>query len=352
MSLRAIDLFCGGGGSSCGATMAGVRMVGAVDACPLATATYADNFPSAARNVITSRLEPGCGPDIFANLGQVDLLLASPECTNHSVARGSRPVCEVSRSSGWLILPFLETLKPRWIVLENVGGMTRWDGFVAFKEALQQEGYRLRIHRLDSADHGVPQQRRRVFIVGDRLQSPRAIGKVSSRKPATGIIDRGGGWKTSPLFKSGRAQATLERAKAAIRALGEGIEFLIVYYGSDKGGGWQTLDRPLRTLTTLDRFGLVQWDAAGEPTLRMLQVPELKAAMGLPVDYQLNHGSRRDKVRLLGNGVTPPVMRCVIEALVHDAVAENLHRLADQHSVGIATRAAIDPAGASRCAAA
>ena len=154
-----------------------------------------------------------------------------------------------------------------------------------------------------------------------------------SRQPASGIVDRRGTWKTSPLFKPGRAQATLERAKAAIKALGKGIEFLIVYYGSDKGGGWQTLDRPLRTLTTLDRFGLVQWDAAGEPTLRMLQVPELKAAMGLPADYQLNHGSRRDKVRLLGNGVTPPVMRCVVEALVQDAGAGIPDQSASQNPI-------------------
>lgn len=340
MSLQAIDLFCGGGGSSWGATMAGVRMVGAVDACPIATATYADNFPSAAGNVVARRMTPGCGPEIFSNLGKVDLLLASPECTNHSVARGSRPICETSQGSGWLILPFLNKLKPRWIVLENVNGMTRWDGFVAFKQALQQEGYHLRVHRLDSADHGVPQQRRRVFIVGDRLQSPRAIKTVSSRQPAFGIVDRSGAWKTSPLFKPGRAQATLDRAKAAIMALGEGVEFLIVYYGSDKGGGWQTLDRPLRTLTTLDRFGLVQWDAAGEPTLRMLQVPELKAAMGLPSNYQLNHGSRRDKVRLLGNGVTPPVMRCVIETLTQDSEFEILDQpslFAPQHAIDAVT---------------
>ncbi len=318
MAIRAIDLFCGGGGSSLGASLAGVQMVGALDACPLATATYADNFPDASRNVVTRRLEPGSGPDVFKALGRVDLLLASPECTNHSVARGSRPRCETSRRSGWLIMPFLQRLRPRWIVLENVGGMIRWDGFAEFKRALEDEGYQLRIQRVDSADHGVPQQRRRVFIVGDRQRHPPTLEGVVPRQPASVIIDRRSGWKTSPLFKPGRAQATLDRAKAAISTLGEGIEFLIVYYGSDKGGGWQTLDRPLRTLTTLDRFGLVQWNSDG-PTLRMLQVPELKAAMGLPQSYMLDHGTRRDKVRLLGNGVAPPVMRAVVDSLVQDA---------------------------------
>jgi DNA (cytosine-5)-methyltransferase 1 len=71
----------------------------------------------------------------------------------------------------------------------------------------------------------------------------------------------------------------------------------------------------LRTLPALDRFGLVQW-LDGEPTLRMLQVPELKRAMGLDslqnlasekVDFLMNHGSRRDKLKILGNGVCAPV---------------------------------------------
>ena len=271
---------------------------------------------------------------MFTAVGKVDLLLASPECTNHSVARGTRPRCETSRRSGWLILPFLQKLRPRWIVLENVGGMIRWDGFSDFKQALEGEGYKLRIHRVDSADHGVPQQRRRVFIVGDRQRSPSMFEGASCRQPASVIIDRQTGWKASRLFKPGRAQATLDRPKAAISTLGEGIEFLIVYYGSDKGGGWQTLDRPLRTLTTLDRFGLVQWDSDG-PTLRMLQVPELKAAMGLPQSYQFNHGTRRDKVRLLGNGVAPPVMRAVVESLTQDDAVNH----ADRSRIGTPMRA-------------
>lgn len=96
--------------------------------------------------------------------------------------------------------------------------------------------------------------------------------------------------------------------------LGRGVPFLIVYYGTDGSGGWQPLDRPLRTLTTLDRFGLVTWE--GEtPMLRMLQVPELRRAMGFDAGFRLDHGSRRDRIRLLGNGVCPPVMTAVVRSL-------------------------------------
>ena len=114
--------------------------------------------------------------------------------------------------------------------------------------------------------------------------------------------------------KPGARQRHSPAQSRAIAALGKGIPFLIVYYRMDGGGGWQSLDRPLRTLTTLDRFGLVEWDGT-EPTLRMLQVPELKRAMGYDDSYKLLRGSRRDRIKLLGNGVCPPVMQHIVSTL-------------------------------------
>lgn len=321
MTIRAIDLFCGGGGSSWGAEDAGVQMVGAVDGWDLATATYKDNFPAAAANVITTRLDDDSGPSMFTDLGKIDLLLASPECTNHSIARGARERNKDSQRSGWFVMNFVEELAPRWIVLENVLGMKRWDGFHELITRLKTEGYKLRMQSLDAAAFGVPQNRRRLFIMGDREERPPLVtGSWARPVPASYVIDKTTTWKTSPLYKEGRAQATLDRAERAIAELGRGKDFLIVYYGSDRVGGWQALDRPLRTLTTLDRFGLVQWKG-DEPTLRMLQVPEIRAAMGLPMTFKLEQGSRRDKVRLLGNGVAPPVMQSVVETLTRQNVA-------------------------------
>jgi DNA (cytosine-5)-methyltransferase 1 len=319
MTIRGIDLFCGGGGSSWGAADADVELVGAVDAWDIATATYKDNFPTAAKNVVTTRLSDDAGPEIFKDIGKVDLILASPECTNHSIARGARERCEESRRSGWFIMNFVEELAPRWLVIENVLGMRRWDGFGELITELKGRGYKLRMQSLDAAAFGVPQNRRRLFIMADREERPAPVVGAWKPVPASFVIDKTSKWKSSPLYKDGRAKATLDRAERAIKELGEGRDFLIVYYGSDRVGGWQSLDRPLRTLTTLDRFGLVQWKN-GEPTLRMLQVPELRAAMGLPVTFSLNHGSRRDQVKLLGNGVAAPVMQAVVGSLLSSKV--------------------------------
>lgn len=319
MAIRGIDLFCGGGASSYGAAAAGVEMVGAVDSWDVATATYRSNFSSAAKNVITARLDDQSGPDLFDDIGQIDLLIASPECTSHSIARGARARCEESRRSGWFIMNFIDELSPQWVVIENVLGMRRWTGFTELTSELRAKGYKLRMQSLDAASFGVPQNRRRLFITAGRDERPTLLTVTRPPVPASTIIDRSGAWPANPLYKPGRAKATLERAERAIAALGRGTDFLIVYYGSDRVGGWQTLDRPIRTLTTLDRFGLVQW-VDGEPTLRMLQVPELRAAMGLPARFVLPHGTRRDKVRLLGNGVAPPVMRAVVQNLVREAL--------------------------------
>jgi DNA (cytosine-5)-methyltransferase 1 len=49
--------------------------------------------------------------------------------------------------------------------------------------------------------------------------------------------------------------------------------------------------------------------------MRMLQVPEIRAAMGFPDGYVLDHGTRREKIKLLGNAVCPPVMAAVIRTL-------------------------------------
>jgi DNA (cytosine-5)-methyltransferase 1 len=75
--------------------------------------------------------------------------------------------------------------------------------------------------------------------------------------------------------------------------------------------------RPLRTITTIDRFALVLPSRSGFE-MRMLQVPELKRAMGFDEEFELPSGTRRERIRLLGNGVCPPVMEAVTRQLIGD----------------------------------
>lgn len=317
MKLRGIDLFCGGGGSSWGARKAGIHIVSAVDAWPVAAQTYKANFPHA--KVINEVLNERSCAKMLGEIGKIDLILASPECTNHTCAKGSRPRDERSRKTANYVINFARALSPRWIVLENVVQMRNWHGYSPLIDELEVLGYNVLPQVLDAADFGVPQTRRRLFLLCDREVVPdevdSVVGKRRRIRHARDIIQFDGPWESRPLYSDRRAPDTLARAERAIETLGKGEPFLIVYYGSDGSGGWQPLDRPLRTLTTLDRFGLVTWKNR-TPMLRMLQVPELKRAMGFDDDYKLPHGTRRDQIKILGNGVCPPVMEAVVRCLI------------------------------------
>lgn len=312
--LRTIDLFCGGGGSSWGAKAAGAEVVCGVDAWPLATQTYKTNFPDSI--AIDVWLEEDSDPSILGDVGDIDLILASPECTNHTCAKGNRPRDENSKQTARYVINFARDLTPRWIVLENVVHMRNWHGYAPLITDLENLGYNVLPQILNSADFGVPQSRRRLFLLCDREVEPVPVlpEGQSSGTVARNILMGDGGWRSKPLYSPKRAADTLARAERAMSTLGRGVPFLIVYYGSDGSGGWQPLDRPIRTLTTLDRFGLVTWND-DVPMLRMLQVPELQRAMGFGSDFKLPHGTRRDRIKLLGNGVCPPVMKAVVRSL-------------------------------------
>lgn len=313
--IRALDIFCGVGGSSFGAYAAGVEIAAGIDMWPVATSTYASNFNDA--HVTTARLEDLDLNCLRRQVGTIDMLLASPECTNHTCAKGGAPRSESSRATAMHVVDFAETFRPRWIMLENVVYMKPWSRYEELKQKLRCLGYHLEEYILDASDFGVPQTRRRLFLVGDRKRKPsKCVRKPDLKaKPATSILDPFGIWKTSPLFHKKRAVATLERAKRGFQVLGEKASFLLVYYGSDGSGGWQPLSRPLRTVTTIDRFALVEHEGP-IPRMRMLQVPELKRAMGFDSSFKMPFGSRRDRVRLLGNAVCPPVAQAVVQTLI------------------------------------
>lgn len=307
-------MFCGAGGSSRGAKAAGVKIVAAVDMWELAGTTYADNFPQT--RFYRKKCEELSPRSIKRQIKKIDILLASPECTSHTCAKGASRRSEKSRSTAFEVIRFAKAFKPRWIVVENVVHMQSWRRFRNWLRSLEAMGYHTRTQVLNAADFGVPQSRKRLFVTADLMQPPPPIkGNSQLRIPAAEFIISADVFRYSPLRKRGRAKPTLIRAQRAINAVGIRRPFLVVYYGSDGAGGWQRIDRPLRTITTVDRFGFVRPSRNGHE-IRMLQVPELCRAMGFPEEHLFDRGTRRDKIKLIGNAVCPPVMAAVVESLV------------------------------------
>ena len=315
--VRTLDLFCGGGGSSWGARAAGAEIVRGVDAWDVAAQTYDANFGAGVG--INATLAENGQPSLDG-LQDIDLILASPECRNHTCAKGNRGLDDRSRGTARYVLNFARKLEPRWIILENVIHMRSWDGFETLIAETKALGYHVRQQVLDASKFGVPQKRRRLFLMCDRDVLPRNITppRTPTRSARSHVVMWNGPWASRPLYAARRADATIEKAERAIHTLGRGEPFLVVYYGSDGSGGWQSVDVPLRTLTTIDRFGLVTWDGR-TPVLRMLQPPELKRAMGFDRRYVLPYGTRRDRIKLLGNAVCPPVMRAVVRSMLRES---------------------------------
>ncbi len=318
--IRMLDMFCGGGGSSRGAAMAGAIPVAALDMWKLAADTYELNFPNA--NIYRMEASSLSPSRIIEEAGEIDLLLASPECTSHSVAKGNKPPCEKSRETAFEVVRLAQTLLPRWIVVENVMQMQKWNRFDEWHEKIKRIGYHTDSAIFDAQYFGTPQSRRRLFIVGDleatpSLPQPRHRTK---KTVANSILGRGepknNPWNYSLVQSPRRARATVERAERAINELGADAPFIMVYYGTDGAGGFQTINRPLRTVTTLDRFAYVRPNCKGHE-MRMLQPPELAAAMGFPRYHIWPQSTRRERIKLIGNAVCPPVMRAIVKALTN-----------------------------------
>lgn len=311
--IRAIDLFCGAGGSSYGAREAGAQIVAGFDIWDLALRTFQDNFPEA--RIYRGNLRRISAGKVASELGRIDMIIASPECRGHTPAKGNRQPSVNSVMTAFEVTRFARVMRPRWVIVENVRHMRFWELYPEFMARLKLLGYKIREQLLDAKDFGVPQSRKRLFITCDLEQFPPVVvGRCKAFRCATSIVNMDSTHAFRPLVARGRAHATLERAKRAIRELGRGKPFLIVYYSTDGSGGWQRLDVPLRTVTTVDRFALVKWHR-NRPVMRMLQPDEIQVAMGFPPSFVLRHGTRRERIHLLGNAVCPPVMEAVVRTL-------------------------------------
>lgn len=295
-----IDLFAGLGGFSEGATMAGCKVVWAANHWQKAVTVHADNHPDT---------EHACQDLHQADWSQVprhDLLLASPACQGHTRARGKeRPHHDATRSTAWAVVSACEYHRPDAAVIENVPEFAKWTLFPAWCSAMTALGYALSPMILDAADHGVPQHRRRLFIVCTKSQHPITLALPQrDHAPASSIIDFDAG-RWSPVERTGRAVATLSRV-AAGRAV-HGDRFLSAFYGNERGG--RSLHRPIGTITTRDRWAVVDGDR-----MRMVMVDEARQAMGFRNSYRLPADSKT-AMHMLGNAVAPSVACDVITAL-------------------------------------
>ncbi|SFN66772.1 DNA cytosine methyltransferase [Mycetocola miduiensis] len=182
--LTVTDLFCGAGGSSSGLVAAGFKVVIAANHWAQAIDSHQINHPETDHsNADISQVNPGFFP-------RTDILWASPECTNHSVAKGvkrqrvedaalfeadgTRPLPDEaanrSRATMWDVPRFAEHHNYRAIIIENVVDAARWVPFPAWLQTMELLGYEHEIVWLNSMHaQGMglpaPQSRDRMYVV-------------------------------------------------------------------------------------------------------------------------------------------------------------------------------------------
>lgn len=297
--MNVVDLFAGLGGMSAAAVAAGHRVLLAANHWPAAVRAHAVNHPEVEH--WTQDLQQAD----WIRVPRHDLLLASPACQGHSRARGKeRPHHDAARSTAWAVVSCAEYHRPAAIVVENVVDYRRWVLYPAWRQALAALGYAVAEHVLDAADHGVPQQRVRLYLVATRSLFPPRL-RLPRRPHVAAPVEWGAGRWTS-IGRAGRSPRTLARIAAGRAALGD--RFVVSYYGTTRTG--RSADRPLGTVTTRDRWAAVDGDQ-----MRMLSVDEYRRAMGFPDGYVVPSEPKALGVHLLGNAACPPVVTDLIEAL-------------------------------------
>lgn len=288
--IRVADLFAGAGGMSTGCLKAAeargeqVELV-AVNHWPISVATHTVNHPEARHYCAPVET---LDPRVAIPSGKLDILIAAPECTHHSTARGGKPINDQSRASAWHILRWIELLRVETVLIENVSEFQTWgplgvnhrplkskrgEIFRAFIQAIERYGYRVEFKVLNAADYGAATTRRRLFIIAKRgaksinwpVQTHSKTGantlfaKTKKWRAAREVID----WSlpSQSIFKRKRPlkPATMRRIFEGLRRFG-GKELEPFLVQLTHGGRTYSADAPMPTVTTASRgeIGVVQ----------------------------------------------------------------------------------------------
>lgn len=210
----AAELFAGAGGLSLGFELAGFSMITALDIDRHAVRTYTAHHPHTKvllGDVLSAHVREEFIEETLRRLAgqELDVLIGGPPCQGFSTAGWRRS--NDPRNRLWQsYMDVLAALRPRWLVLENVPGMrtmkAEGKGEKRVLEIMIEEfrglGYDLAVAVLNAAEFGVPQRRRRLFIVGVRstldltpylpsalIKAPLTVRDAIGNLPPLGVAD-------------------------------------------------------------------------------------------------------------------------------------------------------------------
>ncbi|MBT5925890.1 MAG: DNA cytosine methyltransferase [Verrucomicrobia bacterium] len=172
----AIDAFCGAGGLSLGLHQAGFNVLLGFDNDPVSIRTQLENPRYIDHPVWVADARSIDGEEVLNMIGlergQLGLLAGGPPCQGFSM---QRTIGKESDHRNLLVHDYgdlIRALLPRMFLMENVpgiGGKRGREVLLKFKHEMENAGYSIQETTLDAQNFGVPQRRRRVLVVGERL---------------------------------------------------------------------------------------------------------------------------------------------------------------------------------------
>lgn len=160
--MKIVDLFCGCGGLSLGFETAGFDVVAGYDNWTAAIKVYKENFNHPINQVDLSNVEEASN---HISAYAPDMIIGGPPCQDFSSAglrnedngRGNLTLCYAR---------IISKIRPEWFVMENVATITKTNKLVGAKAIFKEAGYGLTQRVLNAALCGVPQKRKRFFLIG------------------------------------------------------------------------------------------------------------------------------------------------------------------------------------------
>lgn len=364
MQPTVIDLFCGAGGLSLGFEAAGFAVLAGNDSFEAAGRSFQSAHPRAkffAGNVENLQVEAILA-ETGLRRGDLTVLAGGPPCQAYSVYNHQRGMHDDRASLFKEYLRVVEGLQPEWIVMENVTGIysvAEGHAVQTIKSELSQLGYSVADAVLKSEEFGVPQERRRVFFVGNRQgkqnRHPIPHFGPGRENPFTTVRDALG---DLPELKNGES---LERVAFPLRTLTDyqremrGNATTVANHSAPRlgkvnlerlphippGGSWR--DIPVELLPSgmkrakrsdhTKRYGRMTWDGLSCTILtkcdihwgayihpdqdRAISVREAARLQSFP-DWFEFHGSKTEQYVQVGNAVPPRLARAVADCMMEE----------------------------------
>ena len=245
------------------------------------------------------------------NIGQFDILAGGTPCQSFSIAGKRGGTADERGALMYAYLGIVEAYRPRWIIWENVPGVLSSNSgydFTSFLAGVEECGYGWAYRVLDAQYFGVPQRRRRVFVVGHIDNRTDLAAKVLFEQQGV----------------CGNIAAGSEIQKKTTAAIGKGVNYF------RRGGNYKyhkdKKAATLRSSAASDCFDLVL--AREKKYIRRLTPLECERLQGFPDNYtQIEwRGKPAEqcpdslRYRAIGNSMAVPVMRWIGERIERNKV--------------------------------